>query len=172
MPDYGTAYTLMAHPFETFEDLALAAAGVRGTTFLKPLAPPQPHAPPHGRRTAYLRYVRLREPDRLHTVTGLTHTAPTGTAPQLGTPSAAGQRGAGRRGPGGYEGGYTLYTRDIRCKICPTLRVHLIHRSSSPHSTVNTYGFGPSSRKRVWGVTSKPRPHRTAGSIPRCTTGR
>ena len=78
----------MAHPFETFEDLALAAAGVRGTTFLKPLAPPQPHAPPHGRRTAYLRYVR--EPDRLHTVT---HTAPTAT--QLGTPSA--QRGSARR---------------------------------------------------------------------------
>ena len=79
----------MAHPFETFEDLALAAAGVRGTTFLKPLAPPQPHAPPHGRRTAYLRYVR--EPDRLHTVT---HTAPTAT--QL-THVTAGQRGAGAR---------------------------------------------------------------------------
>ena len=65
----------MAHPFATFEDLALAAAGVRGTTFLKPLAPPQPHAPPHGRRTAYLRYVR--EPDRLHTAISVTHTAPT-----------------------------------------------------------------------------------------------
>ena len=83
----------MAHPFETFEDLALAAAGVRGTTFLKPLAPPQPHAPPHGRRTAYLRYVR--EPDRLHTVTHTAPTAPDSSAHRPQRVSAA--QGAGAR---------------------------------------------------------------------------
>ena len=153
----------MAHPFDDlrlFEDLA--RCGVRGTTFLKPLAPP-----PAPRATA-------RTTDRVPTVRSgarqVAHSDPHSPHSHTAHPRHSGS--ARRRGPGGYEGGYTLYTRDIRCKICPTLRVHLIHRSSSPHSTVNTYGFGPSSRKRVWGVTSKPRPHRTAGSIPRCTTGR
>ena len=95
----------MAHPFETFEDLALAAAGVRGTTFLKPLAPPQPHAPPHGRRTAYLPYVR--EPDRLHTVTQ--------TQPPQPHSSHTVRSGSARRraqGPGWLRGGlYFIYTR-------------------------------------------------------------